>query len=120
MTNKIDVEGVVEEFDHITYPPLAGNPLQNRTDEELIERHDFVVNWLRTTLTTVLTQAEEEKKREIQAYQVGISKIASELRKAGFAKTADKIDSDLELLKQNPTVENVLSDTPTISSDTQP
>lgn len=56
---------------------------------------------------------------EIEAYQVGISKIASELRKAGLNKTADKIDSDLELLKENPAVENVLSDTTTTKTDKQ-
>ena len=30
----LDVEKYVDEYDHINYPPLKGNPLQNRSDAE--------------------------------------------------------------------------------------
>jgi hypothetical protein len=47
-----------------------------------------------------LTEAHKvEMEKMEKEYQDGISKIASQLRKAGLTKTADQIDHDLERLK---------------------
>lgn len=54
-----------------------------------------------------------EHAAQVEAYQAAIKKIAEQLKDAGFEKTSTLIMSDLELLTKNPTVENVLADTPT-------
>ena len=51
---------MVEEYDHRTYPPLAGNPLQNRTDEELIELHDRNVQKYRNDLHHLIQTIRKE------------------------------------------------------------
>lgn len=92
-------EGLIAEFkERLTY---IGNDFWNSDGELNVEK---VTEYFRTILA--------QKDKEVAAYQTGISKIADELRKAGLTKTADKIAQDLELLKLNPTVENVLNYTP--------
>ena len=51
------IEEIVEYFDHVTYPPLAGNPLQIRTDEDLLDIHSKNVEYFRQALTATHNNA---------------------------------------------------------------
>jgi hypothetical protein len=90
-----DVEGIVLKFE-INH--LRGLMTSRKTDiKEGLER----------LLQSQADQYEREKGEIESAYCAGITKIASELRGAGFQKTADLIDRDLETLKANPTKSTV-------------
>lgn len=92
----VDVEGIVEEFDRLTNGEnvegydLYGKGsytewLKNNPDKHLFEFEVYgepmldvsaerVKDWLRTTLTTLLNQAEEENKdKNAKAYEQGVS-----------------------------------------------
>lgn len=79
MTTK-DIEEIVEEFDKEFSEPLCWNA-GNVHRADWMECNDEIKDWLRTTLTTLLTQAEEEKKRAVEEEKTEINEAIKKLAK---------------------------------------
>lgn len=57
-------EELIEWVDHVFYPPLKGNPLQKKSDQELLTDHDRLIAEIRKILAIKNQQITEAKAEE--------------------------------------------------------
>lgn len=102
-------EAIIAAYPEDIFPtPLDVSHLKDNNAAYIMrEMAGAVASIAKDTIEETLTSLHHSHTEEVEAYRLGISKIASELREAGFTKTANQIDHDLKILAKNPTIETL-------------